>query len=418
MKLQAFSFLSGIMLFVHLFVCFPSVYANSPWDVHRDERRMTALYKGLVNGDLEFQTETGVITFNRAPELIMALSGRRTGQLVIPAEYPQDIQVEVLFNSLGQVRAVKNIQLPLISPVGSKLTAWGHDLIYSPDGTHYLLYHFQRGLSLHSLEKELSSYLSNEPIAAWNSTGTKFACTDGQDLRIYELLKLDEPKIIKLPTLPANVTRVITGLEWAQDDNRLLYYCLEDLPNLGSEVFRIAVLDSLGNETASKYEYNLGYARWADDSSVILVNYSDLEASSGRIVLWYPKTDETKVILPWTEGICEEFAYNKANQVIAYTISEGIGQEIRFISLDKNQVRTHALSSPYPLRNMQWSKNNSLCYWDEFNEIIWQIHDPLENAAQAQPVVTGYLPKSGVQENFLYFLSEPLEEPLQPYLYQ
>lgn len=418
MKFKSLTIISSILFLLNLFAGIPLVHAESLWDVGPGEKTLTALYKGVVNGVLEIQTETGIEKFITAPDFVMALSGKRTGKLVNPADYPKDIEIEVFFNSQDQVRAVKNKPLPLIETKGRLIPGYGHILSYSPDNQHYLLFDYIGGLSLYSQKKELYSSLSSEPTAAWNSTGTKFACTSGENLIIYDLSRLHKPEIIELPPLPDEVTRIIMGLEWSFDNTRLLYYCLEDLPDLGSDVFRVAVTDLTGNELASKTIINLGYVNWADDNSILFINYTDLDCSYGQICLWHSDTDNVENLLPWSQGIGREFSYNKEKQIIAYTFDEAIGQEIRYLRLSMDEVFQSTAYSPFPIRNMQWSKTGSLYYWDEYNELIWYVSDPLKDLVKPQAVAAGYLSRNSVQGGFLYFLSEPLEEPLPPYLFK
>jgi hypothetical protein len=406
---------SAFFLTLVLFLFSPALpAANSPWEIEKGEKMIEGILLSLDSERVRIKTFRHHQDFPLAPDALLALMGRQSGRLVSHVHFPTNIEVELYINASGAVRAIRNRQVSLKLPEGAALQGWGHQALLSPDGQYYLLYHRETGLHLYSKQQaQPSAFLAGSPTADWNASG-EIALGLPDKIMIYNPRKKTK-KNLPLPALPKGTSRVITALKWNCAGNKLFYVAVEDVPDTGSDLCSLAVMDKNGCLLGSKPVANLGPAVWLKNDRILYISYENMDGDRGRIMLWDYLSEQEEFFWAGREEDCTGLAYNPKTEVLAFTAKKFAGESLYLLKANSGKP-VLALSWPFPLRNLQWSPGGALFFWDEYNNCVYE----LQNEDQlALPRAAGYLPPAGTgKDGFVYFLSEPLEEPQQPFFKQ
>lgn len=417
--------LKSIPVLVLLLACFFSplsaVPSESPWVLNRSETLREGVLSSINNNCVTIISDTGMLRIPLASQPTAGLIGRRYGRLIRPEDFPPGLRVELFVTPQGTVRAIRNKPETFILPEGRLLPGWGHNASLSPDGEHYLINNLAFGLSLHTLSAHQPPLVLSPfycPCTAWHHDGDQVAFAPGDDLIIYDLVT-GEFSATPLRNAGDEFAFIVTGLAWNQDNDKLLYTFLEDCPDLGSDLFSLAVLDEHRQRYAVTTVPSLGTATWLKNDLVFYTTFNNIEQDTGEGFIWDYRTALTSSLLPEIKGGYHNVSYNRAKDLLAYTVPGQIGEEIYIVNTSLGMPQK-ILSYPLPVRNLQWSGHDSLYFWDEMNNRIYEIEDLFESA---QPIAraNGYLllPPGATSQaggQLLYFLSEPDEEPQQPYL--
>jgi len=393
--------------------------ALSVWDAESGESRLEGVLLNCRGNYVQIDTKNGRKTLPLAEDAILALTGSNNGYILTPEEFPPYLSVELIIDRHGKVRALRSKPAIITTPEGQDLGMCGHEATLSPDGSKYLLFHQGSGLYLHSLTQEFAPvFLSAAPQTAWNASGDKIACCYGDigdKILIYDVLR-QKKKLLSLPKLKTGLTRTVFTISWSPDGQKLFYTALEDAPALGSDVFFLRIMDLNGRTLQVKPILNLIAVYWQTDRRILLVRAGDNDQQSCGVLLWDTKSDEEELLAPFLPGYGGSAAYNPAANVLAYTTasSAGFGEDLHLLDLSAgNSVRI--LTQTAPVRNLQWSKNRTLLFYEALNNLIYAVvRDDRHDRYALSARVAGYLPAFGShrsQESFLYFAAEPFEEP-------
>ena len=232
-------FLSALLM---VFFLPAQVLALSIWDIGNGENMLEGLLLSCSEEYVLIGTKSGIKTLPLSGHPFAAMTGKSSGYVVNPTDFPPLIKVEIILDRHRKVRAMRNKQESIATPSGLDLHVSGHDVILSPDGEYYLLYHVASGLFLHSITNKYEPvFISKSPLAAWNPDGNKIACFYEDKFLIYDVLQHSRT-LLSLSAVENGLVRVLTGLEWSPDGKKLMYTFLEDYPDLGSDVFYIRVI--------------------------------------------------------------------------------------------------------------------------------------------------------------------------------
>jgi WD40 repeat protein len=419
---------------------------------------MEGLYLGFQNDKIQLAVEEKLLTLPVAAQATICLVGEHAGRILTIQEFPTLIQVEVSIDETGTVQKIRNkLEDNPVIP-GVPLHENGNLATLSPAENYYTLFHFLDGLFLYKLSPEQNNasqtptdnppvFLSANPICAWSKSGTKLAYTSPDHIEILTLnvsqttgnnptkgpgptqtASANAPLKQKqyIPLYPNSnpidsnqhecyreTVRVITSLEWSQNEQYLLASYLEDFPSIGSTYFQVAVFSPNGQELAKKGTENLGACCWLSEELILLL-FNAEEKSAGKGVVWNWQNDETCELPIRYDGICSNLCYNPRNKTIAYTITANFSDQLYIHPWEESPPK--AISPlqmmPFPIRHLQWTKDDCLLFWDEINNAITKINEHGETLCKYH----GYLPEKSVASRFLYFAEEPYTEPLPLYL--
>lgn len=387
----------------------------SPWVLGNGEKRVEGIFLSIGENLIQIETSSGKHAYRLAGDVLAALMGKHTGRLLSPEEFPPGICAELFITKDGCVRAFRNKQEALPPPDGTPLAGWGHEASLSPDETCYTIYNLHTGLYLYSPPNEEPLFLSAYPVLDWNGNNELAFCLSGH-ISVYDT-RHKKQKVLNLPPPQEGIRRVIKEIKWNISGDKFYYASLEDYPDIGSDVFRLTVLDAAGNMLGSTFIPNLGCALWLENDLILYITYENMEAHAGRMMLWNYKTGKT-VFFQAGGGISyQNAAYNQKLGVLAYTGSTGVGETVYLLDLDDGIVKK-ITTFPTPLRNLQWSAHNTLFFWDELNNCIVEIKDLPggEKYSYNSLRTVGYLPPKAVRNSCIFFLEEPMEEPQQPFI--
>lgn len=401
-----------ILVLLFFFPVINPVLAKSPWTLSKKEQRLEGTIVDISNKEIVLETSQGIINLSFISHPIAAIKGMKSGYLVSPKDFSKGLHVEIYINSDNKIRAIKNTIKGIDLPPGIPLGNWGHDISLSPDEKHYLLFKQNEGLILCNItDPEKEVFLSINPTAAWSHDGKQIAYIDNQNnLLIYNITSNTRKKI-SYSKNSNNTVRHISHLAWSPDNMNILCAFLQDYPNQCSDLFQINVIDVNGNLKAKSVIACLASIFWYNDSQIIYNKYDDLDELSGIINLWNIFDDTTCLLLPNINREYRNLAINVETKTLAYTLKKGLGENLILFDIAKGK-KNIVKFLPFPIYNLQWSKNNQLYFGEELNYII----DKLDENFNLIQVSEGYLPQCGAQNNLLYFLSEPINEPLQVYL--
>jgi WD40 repeat protein len=383
--------------------------ALSPWILKNGEKIITGTYSGYENNQLYLTSQDKGLTMIMESDPVIAIMGTQTGTLIELDELPQGTNIEVFINKEGKVRALRNQREAVKEATGVPLEAWGHEASLSPDGRKFTIYHYLDGLSLHDL-KDPAFTLNISPfsLCAWNKNGSKLAYAAENGLSILEL---DTKKITNVPLglENAEITKVITSIQWSPQEDWLLVISLDDVPDAGSDIFTLTVLDLQGNIVIQKFIPCLGPVFWLSQDEILMVTFSDISMKTADIKSWNINNDTFRSL--FTSVNLTNISYNPLQKVLAFSIRSGIKEDIFTYDLEHNKLdkKISLLSS---IRNLQWTRNNALFFWQELNNSICELTQ--ENLLKIH--FSGYLPQNAVEDKILYFLTEPLEENQQVYM--
>lgn len=320
-----------------------------------------------------------------------------------------------IFTLYFMLMSVSSTLQALQDPPLRPLPGWGHEAWLSPAGNNYLLYHQAEGLFLYSMDPSLPPvYLAREPGAAWDETGTLVACANPDHILIYDLKKALRTRI-PLANAGSNIVEVITGLQWSPQPGRLLCVSLIDYPQQGSDLFQVTVLDTSGQQLKTTIVPNLGWAFWLNEQEILLANFSGMAWERGHIMVWNYNTGKITELLPEKTGSYRAIAYNPRTRTLAYTIDREGETAIITYNTAADSSR-EVLRVSFPIRNLQWSLNNTLYFWDDLHNTIYELMIDPTGSFHLKNKAAGFLPQQGVAEKFVYFLTEPIEEPQHLYL--
>ena len=397
-----------LLVLIIMFFLPSQAFTLSTWDIGGGESMLEGLLLSCHEEHVLIGTKNGIRTLALSSHPFTAISGRSSGYIVRPADFPLLIKVELIMDRHGKIRAMRNKQEIITTPPGQELHVSGHNAILSTDGEHYLLYHSASGLFLHSITNEYSPiFLSKSPLAAWNRESDKVACFFKEKILIYDVLKRSRT-LLDLPSVDNGLVRVLTGLEWSPTGEKLMYTSLEDYPDMGSEVFFIRIIDQNGKTLRSKVVTNILKAFWQKEQ-IMFVCASDLSPGFFSVSVWDTQQDKLSILLPLKKGAYLNTTYNPVTDCLAYTTSGGYAENLHIMDCTKGAA-AKIMSLPFPARNLQWSKKNTLFFSEELNNIIYEVSKNV-NELYLTAQATGCLPLHCVAKNFLYFEAEPFEEP-------
>jgi hypothetical protein len=398
---------------------------TNPWLIQEYEKKIDGTVLSIDKHQIRIKKDQKEYLFVLDNNILSALMGKFRGKLVTPTDYPTGVEVELYFNKENRVRAMRNKQISFINNEGKLLDAWGHDVSLSPDENYLCIYNFETGLFLYPTSSAYNNstrvYLSPLSVSAWNNKGELAVTLDNSVLIFYPTS--GTRTIINLPLqINTDYCRIITSLEWNNNNDKILYTALEDYPDTESTIFKLAVLDRDGKHLGTTFISNLGSSIWLSSDLILYLTYENIEENQGKMMLWNYKTGKTSEFLPNDQYYCK-FAYNPKLEQLAFAQEKGLGETL-FI-LNMNTGITHELITlPYTIRNLQWSSFGTLFFWDEYNNCVSQLVNlPIQDVntpstttnkeCSVVPIATGYLPANSVRNSMIFFLAEPLEEPMQ-----
>lgn len=427
-------FLILLTLLIVFFIFSLPVLANStcPWELNEREKLLTGFLTKVEANNIYVQTSQDQKKLELLSDPTVAIMGTHSGYLLPLNKFPYNIKTDFFITSENKVRAIRNHFEPFKEVPGSHLEGFGHNAQLSPNERYYLLFNNQTGLFLYSIDNSFTptNLSSSSSIAAWDSTAEKVAYISQNTLGIYNINKKEKTqhtlyinnKSISDSVKDTNITfdeiqTIFTNLSWNPQGKYLLCTALQDNPNIGSNVFQNIIVNDEGQIVAKKTFNNQSKALWLSADSILFIILSDPEGTCSKGVLWNIKTNTSTDFLPLNKNGYHNVVYNRNNKTLAYTTTRDIGEDLYFINiLNGNRNNIHSFITP--IRNLQWSTDGTLFFWDEFNNTINQVYWTVP--AHKDPIITpkaaGYLPEHAVSKTFIYFLAEPFEEPLQPFL--
>jgi hypothetical protein len=401
-----------------LFLLFLAIPSNSlaetqePWETKKNECSLHGLYLGYKQNLIYLKTQNKLLKYPFSSDALFALMGLHSGRLVSLPQFPQEIPVQIILDHNGTIRAMRNQLEPPNFIHGTALENWGHLATLSPHEKHYTFFNLWQGLFLCNLEKEKKPiFLSTQPSCTWNNKGTKLAYADEHYLGIYDTQK-NIKKIYPFPSTNPGTVRVVFSIAWNPQDDKLLYTFLEDYPQQGSDIFQITVIDNKGRELATKILQHLGPLCWLSDKEILLV-LNPNQQTTGKFIIWNYQTNKTTILFDNLTGVCNNLCFDHSSSSLAYTIfRDEDGQEELYLYSLTHKKPTKIKSFVFPIHNLQWTKENTLIFWEETNNSINMIKKTGETLSK----FTGFLPEKSSAYKFLYFPEEPKEEPLPLFL--
>lgn len=397
-------FSTAFFTFIVLILLADPVLAESPWECKTGETVINGTFLKETSGVITVKAPSGILDLPTDAVLTCALMGKQSGKLVQVQEFPPGLAVEIILTVQGKARAMRNLPQPTIASADKPLPGWGLEASLSPTGRSYLLFNFEQGLILYSREPNIPPlFLASLPTAAWDREGKKIACAAKEQIIIYTL-STRRKQTFPLPSYKG-ITTVVTAFSWSPSGDTLLYASLCDYPNQGSDLFQLALLSQSGHKIAGKIVPNLGSILLLNDRLVFFTTSGDIEQTLGTAFLWDTQTDEMIPLLSEKKGGYRNLAYNYDQDVLAYTVPNGLGEDLYFMDVSRYSsalVQHYAL----PIRNLQWSQEQTLYYWEEFTNTVFEISETGRAA-----ICSGYLPAQGVGKGFVYFSTEPAEKP-------
>lgn len=401
-----------MLIFIFCIVFTNPIQAKSTWSLAAEEKRIEGTILAISNKEVTLRTSRGVMSFTFDTNLLAACTGARTGFIAAPVDFPLFFNVEIFLTPDGKVRAMRNIIENIDVTKGLPLDKWGHDLYLSPDDNHYMLFNYGDGLLLCDItNKENQLHLSDYPIAAWSNDGKKLAYIDNYNNILLYDINTHEKRIISYTKPTPNTISYINHLKWSPDDKNILCTFVQDHPNQGSELFYVKVFSKEGTIKFMSVVPYLASIFWYSNSQIVFCQYDNLNCDKGTIELWNLTNNDTRTLLSIDKNLCRNLALNTDKKTLAYTIKKGIGEYLNLLDITNNTTKTLKFL-PFPLYNLQWSKNNELYFGNELNYVIYK----LDKGNNLEQISQGYLPRYGVQNILLYFMSEPIEEPQQVYM--
>ena len=403
---------------ITLLLLFLTIPTNSlaetydPWEIKKGERSLHGLYLGYKHNLIYLKIQDKLLNNPFSSDALFALMGLHSGRIVSLSQFPQEIPVQIILNHTGTIRAMRNQLEPLDFIPGTALENWGHLATLSPQEKYYTLFDLWQGLFLYSLTEEKKPiFLSTQPSCTWNNKGTKLAYADHHYLGVYDPLK-NIKKIYPFPQNNLGTVKVIFSIAWSPLDDKLLYAFLEDYPQQGSDFFQIKIIDNKGKELATKFLQHLGPLCWLSDKEILLVLNPNSQ-ETGNFIIWNYQTNKTTILFDNLAGICNNLCFNHSSSSLAYTIfRDEDGQEDLYLYNLTDKNPTKIKSFILPIHNLQWTKDNTLIFWEEINNSISIIKTTGETLTKFK----GFLPDKSVANKFLYFPEEPKEEQLPLYL--
>ncbi|MDD2432311.1 MAG: WD40 repeat domain-containing protein [Clostridia bacterium] len=353
-----------------------------------------------------------MLKYTFSSNALFALMGLYSGKLVPLPQFPKEIPVQIILDRTGTIRAMRNQLEQLNFVPGIKLKNWGHLATLSPQEEHYTLFDLWQGLFLCDLKKEKKPvFLSTQPSCAWNNKGTKIAYADEHYLGVYDIPK-NIKKTYPFPPNNLGMIRVVFSIAWSPQDDKLLYAFLEDYPQQGSNLFQITIIDKQGKELGTKLLQHLGPLCWLSDEEILLVANPSSQ-KTGEIIIWNYQTNKSTILFDNLTGACNNLCFNQSSSSLAYTLSrDETGEKELYLYTLTQSKPTKIKSLIFPIHNLQWTKDNTLIFWEEINNSINIIKKTGEEITKFK----GFLPPKSVEHRFLYFPEEPKEEPLPLFL--
>jgi len=402
-----------LLLFLPLLSSHP-VIAKSLWELNDAERVVHCLYLENKGNEIIVENNNFITAYPLDDNVFIMLAGIRSGSITSLKNFPHNIPVEIILNKAGKVRAMQNKLLQYAAPNGIVLDCSGHTATISPNEKYYTVFSHSEGLSLHELEKTKKPlFLSSHHICTWNNKGTKIAFCGDTFLGVYDT-DTNTRTLYPFSQKNNDLIKTITSLDWNPSNENLLCTYLEDYPQQGSSSFQMIVLNNTGKILASKIVENLGPSYWLSEEEILYIQNPCYD-NTGQAIVWNYKTNKTYLLLETLNTPCYNLCYNRQHNSIIYTISKDQGEELYYISLTENmtlKIKYMLGFFPYPIRNLQWSQNSTIFYWEELTNTINEI----DKHGNLLSKFSGFLPEKGVSLKFLYFLEEPIEKPLQLHL--
>lgn len=396
-----------VSLLLIVFWTYP-IHAFSVWQVEKYEQVLSGQYIELKDNKICLQNKT-IDEYVLDENILVAIMGNQTGRLISLAFLPLNIQVELILSKNNKVRAIRNQILEDIPVKGTPLLLWGHELSFSPDEKNLMLFHFEKGLYLHSLnDNGYSKYLSQLPIAAWNKDGTKISYLSSEKIVIEDLIS-GQKRNVALTNKDYPFT--ITSLIFSHESDYLLSSSLPDSPDIDSDLFLLSIIDEQGQKIREHLVPNLGQTFFLDNHTILYTTYQDQELSEGKILMWNFYTNEVTSLFPSSFKNLHDLTWNTQTKTLAFSLAREVSENLYLFDFNKKELK-QLLTFPFPLRHLQWSNENTLFFWDEINNVIYEVVDD-----RFIPRTSGYLPQQGIHKQLFFFTAEPIEEPLQPLLY-
>lgn len=400
-----------IISFLVLFLLpLPLLATLTPWELEADEKYIDGTLLEANSYRIKIINGTKEFLYTPHTNIFAALMGTRSGHMLNLADFPLNIEVELYIDKENKVRAMRNKQIDVPADEGILLHGWGHNASLSPDELYYCVYNWETGLQLYQNSSDPKPiYLSSLPVSSWNYKN-ELAVVRNDDILIFDPLG-NKRTILPLPELKSeDLSRIITNISWDYHGEKLFYTSLEDYADTESNVFDLTVVNKKGQILNSAVIANLGPAIWLADNQIIYITYDNLDEANGKIMLWDYETGKTSEFLSTKNTSFSNLAYSPKLGCLAYTEKDKFGESIFVFNLSA-QNKQELYTSPFPLRNLQWSNDGCLFFWDEYNNCIFKLS--LTEQGGAVPLQNGYLPAEAVRSNCLYFLAEPFEEPQQ-----
>ena len=114
-----------------------------------------------------------------------------------------------------------------------------------------------------------------------------------------------------------------------------------------------------------KYLNNLYQTIWLSDEEILLLTLDDLDLSSGKLSVWQIKDDKVRdFIIAIPEQTFARLSYNSSNNYLAVTVPSGIYETLYLVNIRTGQIYEQETFYS-PLLNLQWSKANTLFFYEE-----------------------------------------------------
>lgn len=415
MRITLIKLVKSLSILFVIFITLPpsQLSANDdPWQINKGEKNFIGTVMEINSAEIIIKEGLKEYSYAPSDNVITALMGTCSGYLLPLTDFPLNIEVELFINEQNKVRAMRNKQIYISANEGTALNGWGHYASISPNELYYTLYNWETGLHLYKNVRNSSPvFLSPLSVSSWNCK-SEIAVSRPDDILILDPQR-GKRSILALPKLNDGCGRVITSINWDNNGEKLFYTSLEDYPDTESAIFNLTILDRAGRTLGSTIIANLDSAVWLTDNIVLFAIYDDLEIRSGKILLWDYETGEISEFLSSENGYYSNLTYNSELKYLAYTETCGVDVIICLFNTNNNASK-ELYKSPFPIKNLQWSYDGKLFFWDEYNNCIFKILT--ENKGIAISLRTGYLPAEGVRSSYIYFLAEPIEEPQQVFL--
>lgn len=400
-----------IFSFLFLFLLPLPLFANhSPWELEPDEKYISGILLEADSHRIMIGHETKESIYTPNDNIFTALMGSCSGHMLALADFPTNIEVELYIDKENTVRAMRNKQIDVPACQGVLLQGWGQNVSLSPDELYYCVYSWDTGLQLYKSSGDSTPInLSSLPVSSWNCK-SELAAASKDNILIFDPSS-NKRTILPLAKLKSeDFCRTITNISWNYSGDKLFYTSIEDYADTESNIFDLTILNKEGQILNSAIIANLGPAIWLSDNLILYITYDNLDEANGKMMLWNYETGEISEFLRAENASFADLTYNPKLGYLAYTVRKGFDESI-FVFHLSTQYKQELHTSPFPIRNLQWSNDGSLFFWDEYNNCIFEMSITEQGAVV--PLQNGYLPADAVRNNYLYFLAEPFEEPQQ-----